>query len=67
MYESSKRNQDNNLLRTQINIIVVLRKKSFPGIIFCCFINCLPIIDQEMGACLNFISGVVDIIKKQTE
>lgn len=65
VYESSKRNLD-NLKRSQINIIVFfLRKKSFLGIISCCVISCLPIIDQEMDACLNFISGLVDGIYKK--
>lgn len=57
----------NNLISTQIKIIVFLRKKSFLGIISCCVIYFLPISDQEMIAFLNFVSCLVDGIKKKSE
>lgn len=57
----------NNLISTQIKIIVFLRKKSFLGIISCCVIYFLPISDQKMIAFLNFVSCLVDGIKKKSE
>lgn len=52
-----------NNLSTQINSVFFLKEKLSWHYILC-VINCLPIIDQEMLAYLNFISGLEDRIKR---